>query len=500
MKSDKNNINSKPPKEMLEIIGNLFESSRIANDLEKLINSIDIARSIKTDELDIHNRAILFYFMGNAWSYVQKIKYPNEEFPLETEELENQIRCLRKAYELIKMCENDFIKCQILTNLGSIFSHIGRFSEAQEYYNLCLKTDKHFGMAIGNRGFSLYYYARVVFDPNQQFIFMQYARKDLLNSLSAPDVYPDAKKAFYTTIQQIEKAFTKDQLDDFVEYNDFYKNLSDKEKEYREWCALNKLFINPLNDLITISVVSNDYFFTPSMILKFDEKPIYHSIFNQLKQEYVSARYLFFESLNQDKAHFSDKDVVLMDTLDYSVYSYALEKTKITFRICYSIFDKIAYFINSYLKLDHDPNRVNFRNVWYNKLNKKCELNNKLLVTKNWAMRGLFWLSKDIYEKGFNTSIEPEAKGIATIRNFIEHKSFKIVESFNHEWFEITETCEIDRSLFYEKTLKILKLSRSALMYLSFLIYDEENQRRKEMGDKLFLPMEFIKLVDEEKI
>ena len=92
---------------------------------------------------------------------------------------------------------------------------------------------------------------------------------------------------------------------------------------------------------------------------------------NQLKQEFASVRFLFYEGINNSKPHFSDKDVVLMDTLDYSDYSFSLEKIKIAFRVCYSIFDKISYFINIYLNLGLDKNRVSFRTVWYNYLDKK---------------------------------------------------------------------------------------------------------------------------------
>lgn len=481
---------NKQPKEILKIIGTLFDSFGREENLERLLSSIDLANAVNTDSFDKHSKAILYYFIGNAWSYIQKIKYPNEEFPLETKELEKQIIHYRKAYNLIKECDDDFIKCQILTNLGNLFSHIGRFSEAQEYFNLCLEINNDFGMAIGNRGFGLFYYARVIFEPVQQLIFMQYARKDLLKSLSAKDVYREAKTSFKKMIQQIESAYTNEQLNIFQDYKNYYKNLSTVEIEYREWCANNRLFINPLNDVFTNSIVSNDLLFTPSMTLQFHDKPTYQSIFNQLKQEYVSARFLYYESITQHNAHFSDKEVVLMDTLDYSVYSFSLEKTKIAFRICYSIFDKIAYFINLYLKLEHDSNKVNFRNIWYKKQTNEKDLNEKILITKNWAMRGLFWLSKDLYEKGFSSSIEPEAKEIAKIRNFIEHKSFKIVESSSSYLADKPITFEIGRLLFYEKTLKILKLSRSALMYLSFLIYDEEKKRTKSMGGKMVIPVE----------
>lgn len=493
-------LSTKKTKEILEIIGSLFETSREHKDLERLQTSINIANEIDVDSFDTHSKAILHYFLGNAWSYIQDIKFPNEKFLLETVELEKQIIHLRKAYSLIKECDDKFIECQVLTNLGNLFSHIGRFSEAQEYFNACLEVDSNFEMAIGNRGFGLYYYARVIFEPIHQFIFMQYARRDLLNSVSSNQVYNEAKHAFYSMSQQIEKAYSIEQLDDFKEYDDYFEGKEDSEIEYKEWCAVNKLFINPLNDVLIESVVATDSLFTPLMILASEEKPVYHSLFNQLKQEFVTARFLYYEALNQNEPHYSDKDVVLMDTLDYAVYSYSLEKVKIAFRMSYSIFDKIAYFINLYLKLGHDPNRVSFRNVWYNKLNKKKGLDGKISTTKNWAMRGLFWLSKDLYEKDFDLTIEPEAKEVAIIRNFIEHKSFKIIESFNPGWTERNETFEIDRSLFYDKTFKLLKLSRSALMYLSFLIYDEEKKRSLQFENKVTMPVVFIKLRDEEKI
>lgn len=493
-------LNSKRPLEILKIIADIFETAFADRNLEKLQTGIEIANAIDLKDFDNHNKAILYYFIGNAWSYIQRIKFANGEFPLETDEVEKQIYHYRKAYGLIKECDDDFIACQILTNIGNLFSHIGRFSEAQEYYILCLEINENFGMAIGNKGYGLFRYARVIFEPTHQFIFLQYARKYLKQSLMAKDVYIEAKNSFHELAKHIETAYPISYLNDFKEYKNYYKGLSIKETEYRKWCAENRLFINPLNDIFTKSVVSNDYLFLPNMIVKLNEKPICHSIFNQLKQEFVSSRYLFYESLFENKAHFSDKDVVLMDTLDYAVYSYSLEKVKIAFRVCYSLFDKIAYLINLYLNLGHEAKRVNFRTIWYKNGDKNNGLKDELLTTQNLALIGLFWLSKDIDVKKFDSPIEPEAKEIATIRNYLEHKSFKIVESINPEWNENPVIYEIERSMFYAKTLKILKLSRSALMYLTFLIYYEESQRGNINGDKLVVPIDFTKIDDKEKI
>lgn len=493
------NLDTKSSIEILEILGGLFETSREENNLEKLTKSIEIANSVNLETFEPKSKANYYYYLGNAWSYVIKIKYPETNFEFESEEIEKQIAYYRKALGFLKENNDDFIKCQILTNLGNLFSHIGRIVEAQEYFNLCLNINPKFGMAIGNRGFGLFHYARLIFEPVHQFIFMQYARKNLLDSCKMEDVYLDARNAFHSLAKHIETAYSVEDLDDYKEYGNYYNELPKNEVDYRKWCAENRLFINPLNDVLTKSVVANDFLFTPSMTFKFNEKPIYQSMFNQLKQEYVSARYLFYESLSSYETHFSDKDVTLMDTLDYSIYSLSLEKTKIAFRMCYSIFDKISYFLNQYLILDNEPSQVNFRRIWYKNLYKNQGLNNIISGSNNWALRGLFWLSKDLYDKDFDVNIEPEAKELAKIRNYIEHKSFKIVESFNPNWTQETETYEIDRGLFEDKTFKILKLSRSALMYLSYLIYEEESKREKNRENKIVMPVEFIKMKDEYK-
>ncbi|GAB6121600.1 LA2681 family HEPN domain-containing protein [Dysgonomonas termitidis] len=493
------NFNNKEPKEILSILGGLFDSSLEARNLDRLQESIKIANAINTEGFDNNSLAILNYFLGNAWSYVFKIKNPIPDFGFEDEEIEKEILYYRKALELIKDCEDDFITCQILTNLGNLFSHIGRIVEAQEYFNLCLSINDKFGMAIGNRGFGLFHYARVIFEPVHQFIFLQYARKYLLESLNCSDVYKEAKQDFYSKAKYIETAYSINDLNDFKTYKNYYKDLKQEEIDYRNWCAEHKLFINPLNDIFTDSVVANDCLFMPSMVLNASEKPIYQTIYNQVKQEYVSARFLFYESLFYNNTHFSDKDVTLMDTLDYSAYSLTAEKTKIAFRVCYSLFDKIAYCLNLYFKLENKPDKVTFKNVWYKNLRKNQGLNQLLSQTGNWALRGLYWLSKDLYEEDFGTTIEPQAKEIAKIRNYIEHKSFKIVESFNCNYTEETETYEIDRDMFIEKTLKVIKLSRSALMYLAYVFYEEESNREQFRDRTTIMPVEFINLKDEYK-
>ena len=176
-------------------------------------------------------------------------------------------------------------------------------------------------------------------------------------------------------------------MDQTQNLSDFSLGASQKEKEYRQWCINHTLFINPLNDFIYENIVGHDCFFLPAITLNKDHPPVYHTIYNQLKQEYVSARYLYYECMNKFTPHFSDKENMQMN-MYYAVYSLNTEKLKIVFRVCYSLFDKIGYLLNSYLKIGMNPKDVSFRKVWHIKssVTKNWELNKVITESQNWPL------------------------------------------------------------------------------------------------------------------
>ena len=61
----------------------------------------------------------------------------------------------------------------------------------------------------------------------------------------------------------------------------------------------------------------------------------------------------------------------MFNTLDYPSYSLAVERMKAAFRMAYSLFDKIAYFLNEYLRLGIPERNVSFRTLWYEDQQKK---------------------------------------------------------------------------------------------------------------------------------
>lgn len=495
-------LNTFEPSQVVGILGLIFETSRDRGSLDDLKKGLYFAEQQDLEKFTDLDKMIFYFNVANGWSYYQRLTQilnSNEFWEFESPELEKQIINLRLALKYSQTVNDEFNKSQILTNLGNLFSHIGRFSEAQLYWQEALIIIPDFPMAVGNIGFGLTHYAKVLYDSGHQLVFFHFAHKYLRQSIDQ-DIYEEAKQSFNKQILDIEAHIDSKLLMRVPNLKNFKLGKSKAEINYRKWCLNRRLFLNPMNDICVDAVAAHDCLYLPSMILKIEQPPIYHTIFNQIKQEYVSARFLLYEGIHQKRFHYSDKGNIQMDTLDYSTYCLSIEKVKIAFRICYSIFDKIGFLLNDYLKLKFPPDKVTFRNIWYSikNDNKPKSFNKKLLGIQNWAFRGLYWLSKDLYEKNFSSLIEPDAQEIATIRNFIEHKSFKTVEFGSSELTDGDLTFSISRNEFETKTIKLFNLARAAIIYLSLGINLEEKKKGKD--NQTVFPIDFHKLRDDYKL
>jgi hypothetical protein len=264
------------------------------------------------------------------------------------------------------------------------------------------------------------------------------------------------------------------------------------------------LFLNPLNDLGIHAIAARDVFGLPSFTTDLHEPPTLIGLFNQMKQEYVSARWMLYEGTTQDGPHFSDRDVALHNTLDYPSYSVAVEKVKAAFRIAYSLFDKIAFFINDYEKLGVNAKNVYFRSIWYaNQDARNGALRTEF--TENWPLRGLFYLAKDLYEPSLQATAEPDAQQLYLIRNCLEHSYLKVHEillpgsSLDDAWRDRL-AYSVQREDFYRKTLRVFRLARAGLIYLSLGMHSEEQRRSQGTPKTLVAPMRLGLWEDEWKV
>jgi hypothetical protein len=403
--------------------------------------------------------------------------------------------------------------CQMLTNLGNAMSAVGRPVEAIQYWDRALRRLPRFSMARGNRGYGLSYYATSVHDGGHKALMVKFAHANLQEALS-PELRRylegNAYQRFERVKTDIEHYLTAEYLDEDADVDDFPLGDSEEEIAYRRWCLTERLFLNPLNDLGPHAIAAHDALMLPPVVTHFGKGPTGPALlgmYNQMKQEFASARYLYYEGITSDTVHFSDKGVHLYDTLDSPVYSLAGEKTKSAFRVAYSTLDKIGFFLKHYFELSVPERTVSFKNVWYRHGKRREGLEAVIRDSQNWPLRGLFWLGKDLYEDdpGFRESLEPEAEELRDVRNALEHRYLKLS---NELWSEFkTARSELldriapgttrpealdalddnlalfqGRSEFDTKALRMFQMVRAALIYLCLAVHWEEERRSRERG------------------
>jgi len=207
-----------------------------------------------------------------------------------------------------------------------------------------------------------------------------------------------------------------------------------------------------------------------------DRWKFHYGIVNQIKQEYVSARYMFYEGI-QDKrhVHLADKEVLQIE-IDMDVNSFSDFSIRTAYKTLYSVLDRIAYFANEYFDLRIKIDQVSFRKIWKTQNGEENKL--KILCKDNCMLNAIYWLSKDIYDENYILTTKPTSKEFDTLRNRMEHRYAVSVlgkDTTNDEYLFQVDTIDL-----YNKTLDLMRLVREAIIYLIFAIHIEETGKKNK--------------------
>lgn len=452
--------------------------------------------------------SIINYFRANAWASLERLKHRAKGdaagWSWDQPEAEQQILCLRAALNSAGFSElQPGRKCQILTNLAGQLNTAGRPVEALEAWGKALSLVPKFWMARGNRGIALMQYALSLYDPGHRAVFLLFAHRDF-EAASHPDPDtlqwgdPAALRSFQEHKRRIEGGADLKTTKEHFEPEGYPLGRSREERAYRAWCLKERLFLNPLNDLDSHTIAARDVLTLPEFVTSFNEPPVVTGFFNQMKQEFVSARWEFFLGATAHSSHFSDRDVLLYNTLDYPAYGLAVERVKSAFKYAYSLFDKMAFFLNHYLAIGIKPTSVSFRSIWREKNGDPIHpIRETFRQSENWPLRGLFWLSKDLFDEHQKVATDPDAQALHELRICLEHRYVKVHEMLvgpipigdKPDPFFDSLAYRISRQSLEERTLRLLKLVRAALIYLSLAMHCEEQHRRSARGPGLTIPM-----------
>ena len=197
--------------------------------------------------------------------------------------------------------------------------------------------------------------------------------------------------------------------------------------------------------------------------------PKWFSMLNQLKEEYVYSRFLYYEGTEKLwELHYADKNVRLsLSSYDYVNYSIRLEQLKSAFKNLFSILDQVGFIVNDFWSLGFKEREADAAHVF------KCNH----YPTDNVALTALYWSYCEFNEK-FGNADSASERDLYILRNALEHKFVKVHE-YTHEGklqIEDDSFYHIDEDQLKKLTFRLLQLAREWIMELVYAIGIEESK------------------------
>ena len=345
----------------------------------------------------------------------------------------------------------------VKTNYCNLLISIGKYSSA--IFEMRKLATSQVGMAIGNLGTEIFYQSKI----------------DILDEID--NFNP------YDTEYNVESILKKDRLDD----HNFTNNITNE--DYWDWVAENSLALNTINDIDYMAKNNQDTLHLPNILTSINDHSSFYGIFNQIKQEYCSARYILYEGMYNNKNHFSDENVCLN-----------IERIKAAYRSAYALFDRIGYFLNEYFELGLKDHKVSFRKIWQNKNSKIYKI-----FENNLALKGMYWTYKDLFAKTKSKDlnyIDKKLRHTYKIRNVMEHRYLKVldsnfIEQATNEYDKLAYTITSDE--LNELGINLIRICRELIILLCFTVNINENNINKDEKNE-FVTMALREFSDEWKI
>lgn len=359
-------------------------------------------------------------------------------------------------------------------SLGSCLDDVGRTLDALECYDAALTVTPNSGEAQGHKGqcfYNLAWYSR----KNLR-LFLSESHYLLKIGVDSSDAPPFAKPTWSRLMSDIEKRLG----DKIIEppFNPKYENpgTTQVEKDYLDFGFKHKLYLNVCNYCSQrCNKAIKDTLNVESMVVPvttdFENDPFLRlqNWMNQIRLAYATARYLLFQATQAPYDNdFVLKPVLIMETMDYSIYDIDTELLKVAFRSFYSILDQIAWILNEYLVLWIDLDKIYLSNAWYEIRGKKKHrerfVRPQILATDSPTLNALFDLNFDFENsESYNQ--------LRKMRNCLIHRFVDVTD------FQMNPTEDkLDKRELERRTIELAQIVRNAVAYLMFFLWKDTKE------------------------
>lgn len=426
-----------------------------------------------------------FYNIGNAYDTLYKIKLSTNqiEFKPDSIGLLNMARdSFWKAYKITRDNPENQLRPDYTVNLANSLDKSGRVVEALQFYDIVIKDNPGFPKAHANRSEALLWLTEVSGSSSVNLIHQ--AKEGYSMASESSDIPNWMKTIFEKKAEILEKKlqahpnFKKFDLEhESKELKKEYESHSD----YRKFCLREFLTLSEHSLYCNCIGARRDDLMiaTPSFPIQGELIPVMEHYLNRIKSEFAISRLLLYRSLlgeSEDWKIFQE-EVVYTELFENEVIDIRTEMLRSSFRLCFGILDKIGEAICELYDLASSNENIYFENFWNprgrNLSQKQKERWKKINSIQNPSLLALYSQACDLNSK------KGEWSFFKSWRNSLEHGIFVIsvdgtegMDPFKI-WDKKRKVASTDYLNFIEKTLELLRFTRSAIFNFVFCVRRE---------------------------
>lgn len=474
-----------------------IDSGAALESLEIVDAGIAIIEGILEEQSGLDSSVIfgLEYNLSNGYASRYKILRKNERVEESQEALRREKNLLQELLLNRTKIDRELLK-KIMANYGNSLDHAGRTIEAIDQYKDCLRTFPDHAVAMANCGIATRYLidiaeSHAMRNLYEAWFLLSTACKDDAEILSLASVSAlDHFKAHLVDLESKINFALDNGLDDLKNWAD-HRLEEHGHPKAPSWLAkinddrlLLTLNQNPLN---STEECVDDLFFH-NLITDIDDSGTQRFLklantTNNIKEDFATARYLFYQSDENEELAKRGSITHYADGLDYADFGLAAGIRKASFRLSADCLDKISVLLNEYYELGHEETRVNFNNFWFINRNPEADVHPVLesAIESNPFISALRNLQQDWFLQVFPGPLK-SVRDAATHRRLVLYwmKPSGNTEKNEPSW---------DYDDFRAITFTLLRLVKAAIIYsVSAITIEDAN---KDAQSRKAAPMIF---------